>query len=149
MTEVIREDLIDLNLEGKTKQEIVGKMASMLEAAGLLTSKEGYLADVFAREQLGTTGFGMSLAIPHGKSQYVKQAAVGIARLTCPIDWNSLDGQLVNFVFLLAVPRSELENEVHLALISQLAEQLMEAEFRQKLFQAQSAQDIIELIKFN
>ena len=148
METLIDINLIDLTLQAENKDEVVRKMVDMLDAAGVLISKKGYLDDVFTREELGTTGFGMGLAIPHGKSDHVRRTAVSIARLIQPIDWNSLDGQPVNLVFLLAVPRSESDS-THLFVISQLASQLIDEEFRQKLCQAQDAQDIIELIKFN
>ncbi|WP_434630853.1 PTS sugar transporter subunit IIA [Thermoanaerobacterium thermosaccharolyticum] len=141
---VLNKNLIEINLIAKTKEEVLEKMADMLYKEGAINSKEDYLNDVFNREKLGTTGVGMSIAIPHGKSNSVKRTAVAIAKLHNPVEWNSLDDNPVRMVFLLAVPKEEDKN--HLKLLSKLASMLMDDDFREKLLNAKAKDDILDAV---
>lgn len=144
---VLNENLIEINLVAKTKEEVLEKMTDMLYKEGVLNSKKDYLNDVFKRERLGTTGVGMSIAIPHGKSNSVKRTAVAIAKLHNPVEWNSLDNNPVKMVFLLAVP--ENKDDFHLQLLSQLASMLMDDKFRESLVNANEKSKILNIIKLN
>ncbi|WP_256200972.1 PTS sugar transporter subunit IIA [Thermoanaerobacter thermocopriae] len=99
LNDVLNENLIELNLVAKTKEEVIEKMTDMLYKEGIITSKEDYINEVLKREKLGTTGVGMSIAIPHGKSSSVKRTGVAIAKLHKPVEWNSLDNNPVKMVF--------------------------------------------------
>lgn len=144
---LLNENLIDINLEANTKEEVLEKMADILFREGILNSKENYLDDVLEREKLGTTGVGMSIAIPHGKSKSVKKTAVAIAKLQNPVEWNSLDNKPVKMVFLLAVPEGDDKN--HLKLLSKLAAMLIDDGFREKLLNAESKDDILDAVNLS
>ncbi|MEW8996666.1 MAG: PTS sugar transporter subunit IIA [Thermoanaerobacter sp.] len=147
LNDVLNENLIELNLVAKTKEEVIEKITDMLYKEGIINSKEDYINEVLKREKLGTTGVGMSIAIPHGKSSSVKRTGVAIAKLHEPVEWNSLDNNPVKMVFLLAVP--EDKNDLHLQLLSQLASMLMEDKFRENLINANEKNKILNLIKLN
>lgn len=144
--DLTNENLIELDYEAKTKEEALNFMIDMLYENGIINSKEIFAKDVFARESLGTTGVGMGIAIPHGKSKAVLKASFMILRLAKPIDWNSLDGKPVEMVIMLAVPEKDA-NTTHLKILSKLAYFLMDDNFRQSLINASSKSEILDLIE--
>jgi PTS system fructose-specific IIA component len=147
INDVLSEKLIDLDMHVKDKNDVIDKMAEMFYKNGIVKSKEDYLKDVFKREKLGTTGVGMGIAIPHGKSKSVLKTAVAIAKLHKPIDWDSSDSTPTKMVFMLAVP--EGKNSIHIKLLSQLASLLMDDNFREKLFNVKEKSDILKCINLN
>ena len=92
-----------------------------------------------------TTGIGFGIAIPHGKSPHVKETTVAFGRLTKQVDWQSLDGENVGLVFLLAVPE-DCQGDQHLKIIAGLSRKLVHQEFRNTLQQATSDQEIVNLL---
>ncbi|TYP55442.1 PTS sugar transporter subunit IIA [Thermosediminibacter litoriperuensis] len=144
---VLNRELIELNMVAKTKEEVINEMAGMLFKSGAITSKEAFVNDVFERERIGTTGVGMGIAIPHGRSGSVINTSIAIAKLKEPVDWDSLDGKPVSLVFLLAVPKDGGEN-IHLKLLSGIASMLMEEDFREKLFNARDKEEVLNIMGF-
>jgi fructose-specific phosphotransferase system IIA component len=132
METIINGNLIELNLEGNTKSEVIDYMASILDIQGRLKEKEEYVKEVLAREELTSTAVGFGVAIPHGKTQAVKIPSVVFGRSLKGIQWDSLDGELVNLVFLLAVPEEAASNQ-HLKILAALSRKLMNEEFRELL----------------
>lgn len=143
--EVLNENIIELNMAAETKAEVIDKMAEMLYENHDIVSKEGFIRDVMDREGKGTTGVGMGIAIPHGKSDSVLNTSIAVAKLNEPVEWNSLDGKPVKLVFLLAVPKDGGDN-VHLKLLSEIASMLMDDEFRERLYRADSKKELIEIM---
>ena len=86
------------------------------------------------------------IAIPHGKSSTVKSSTVAFGRLEEDIAWESLDGDDVRFVFLLAIPES-CQGDEHLRIIAQLSRKLIHEEFRQKLATAKDPKDVVTLLE--
>ena len=144
--DLTNENLIKLDFEAKTKEEALNFMIEMFYETGVINSKELFAKDVFERENLGTTGVGMGIAIPHGKSKAVLKESFAILRLTKPIDWQSLDGQPVIMVIMLAVPEKDADT-THLKILSRLAYFLMDDDFRQNLIKANSKKEILKLIE--
>lgn len=100
--------------------------------------------DVWQREEIVTTAVGFGVAIPHTKSQWIRHSSISIARLTQPIDWQSEMGE-VELVIMLTLGADEGIN--HVKVFSQLARKLVNKQFRQGLFAAQDAQDILTLLE--
>lgn len=145
ISNLINENLINLELDTKTKDETLIEMIKMIKSNGNITSIDDFKDDVFKREGEGTTGVGMGLAIPHGKSEAVISECFAIARLKEPIEWNSLDGTPVFFVVMLAVPAKKATT-LHLKLLSKLSYLLMDDDFRKKLMDSNSKKELINLI---
>ena len=102
-------------------------------------------AEVLERERLGTTGVGNGIAIPHGKLPELKRLYGLFARLDQPIDFDSIDEQPVDLIFLLLAPESAGADPLKaLARVSRL---LRDAAFRERLVKASSAVEMFQLIK--
>lgn len=122
--EILDQRIIDLNMKAKNKEEVLSYLAELLKRAGYIDDINGYLQDVYLREQEGITGIGNHVAIPHGKSDSVKQVGIAIGKTDQMIEWESYDGEPSNLFFLFAVPRNSEGTKEHLRLISELAGKL-------------------------
>ncbi|MCH4170384.1 MAG: PTS sugar transporter subunit IIA [Lactobacillus sp.] len=143
--EIVTKDIINLDLKTQDKNDAIRQLGQLLNNAGRLNDLEGYVQNVIERETLTTTGIGFGIAIPHGKTDAVKDISVAVARLHDPIDWASLDGGKVDLIFQLAVPESSKGDE-HLRLLSALSRNLIHEDFRNTIRTSQTAQEVIDLI---
>lgn len=120
---------MDLDLETNEKIETIGYLAQL--AKDRLIDVNKYIEDVKKREAISTTGIGDGVAIPHAKSKWVRVPTVIVGKSKRGIEWESLDDEKVNMVFLIAVPDGE-GNE-HLKILQILAVSLMDDEFREEI----------------
>lgn len=95
------------------------------------------------REQLGSTGIGLGIAIPHGRHSDASHPVAALMTLATPIDFDAIDNQPVDIIFVLLVP--EQEPETHLQTLSAVAEQLDNREWCAKLRAAQSDDELYHL----
>jgi len=145
ITELLSVNLIKLELNSKTKEDVVKEMAKMLDEDGKLLDSDKYIQAVMDREKEFSTGIGMGIAIPHGKSSGVKEASLVFGRSVEGIDYQSMDDELAHIFFLIAVP--EKSSDEHLKILSQISRKLMHKELRDSLMSAKSAEEIITLLE--
>lgn len=143
--EVLHTDRVDLTLEAATKEETIKKMAELFTQGSLLTDEEAFVSAVLDREIHSTTGVGNGIAIPHGKSEAVKEPAIAFARLTKEIEWQALDEKPVSLIVMLAIPESE-QGDTHLSILSEIAVKLMDEEVITNLNKATNANEIVEIL---
>ena len=108
-----------------------------------MTDFETFKEGILAREALTSTGLGDGIAMPHSKNSAVKEATVLFAKSNKGVDYESLDGQPTDLFFMIAAP--EGANDTHLAALAELSQYLMKDGFADKLRQATSADQVIEL----
>ena len=122
----------------------------VFEHAGLLfennqhVSRNHVFDSLFAREKLGSTGLGQGIAIPHGRIKGLKEAVGAMIRMHEPIPFDAPDGQPVNLIFVLLVP--ERATDLHLQILSELAQMFSDPSFREKLFAAVTPEEAQRLI---
>lgn len=135
---------IKLHLKATTKDEVIDQMVDLLDFAGKLNDKEGFKKEILTRESQSTTGIGDGIAIPHGKTNFVREAslALGIFKEGAPYD--SLDEEAVNIVFMIAA--EEGANEEHLETLSRLSVLLMNEEFKSSLLKANTPDEVMALL---
>lgn len=148
ISEVFREETVDLNLKGiKNKDEVICYLAELLDKAGLLTNKEDYIRSVYEREQLGPTFMENFIAIPHGKSDAVREAGIAFGRSEEGMIYEtSLGGGTAKLIFLLAIP-NRFSADAYMAVLARLARLLVHEEFRNDLMNAKSYLDVVDAIK--
>lgn len=144
LTSLINEDLIELDLTASKKEEVIQEMVNLLGKAGKVTDKEIYFKSVIERENLGSTGIGKGIAIPHGKSDVITEVAVAFGRSVRGIDFDSLDDKPVNLVFLLAAPKNV--GGVYLKALAQLSRLLRQQEFRESLIGSKTKSEVLEIL---
>lgn len=142
--EILDDRVIDLDMDAKNKDEVIRHLAGLLKDAGYIEDLEGYVRDVYAREQEGITGIGGHVAIPHGKSDHVEHVGIAVGRTRSMIDWESYDGEPSQLFFLFAVPSDSQGAKEHLRLIAELAGKLGNDTTMERLQTASSYQDLVE-----
>lgn len=142
---VIDQNLIVLNLKSNRKEEVIKELAELAFAQGKITSVNDYVQTVLDREKLFTTGVGNGIAIPHGKTDSVKESMMVFAKLNQQIEWESLDGKPVDLVFLLGVPEKDA-NDLHLQILSRISRKLMDDNFVDKLRRSQTKDEVMDIL---
>lgn len=104
LLDILRDELIFLDVEGKSKEKLLRSIADEMCACGYVESS--FYEDVIRREQVGATALGQGVAIPHGVSSIVKRPAIALVRLSRSIDWG---GEPVDLIFLLALNFSDVQ----------------------------------------
>lgn len=145
LTDILDKDLIEVDLAASERDSVIDELIEKLDGKGILSSKETYKKAILAREAEGTTGMGMNIAIPHGKSDAVKRPAVVYGRSTEGVDWNSMDGTDAKLIFMIAVPM-EAAGDEHLKILQMLSRKLMDNDFRDELLDADSKEGVYELL---
>lgn len=130
-----------IDLQSTDKESVINELVSKLAKAGRLDDEQAYKEAILAREAQSTTGIGEGIAIPHAKTAAVKEPAIAFGRSKAGIDYEALDGQPSHLFFMIAAP--EGANNTHLETLSSLSSFLMNPDFRAKLDQAESEEEIL------
>ncbi|MGK5734097.1 fructose-specific PTS transporter subunit EIIC [Streptomyces sp. URMC 124] len=117
------------------KEAAIREMAGLLAESGHVNDVDGLVAAALAREEMGTTGLGEEIAIPHAKTDAVSAPVVGFARSE-GIEWGALDGTKARLIFMIAVPSAAAGDE-HLRILAMLSRKLMDPGFRERLLAAE------------
>lgn len=141
---MLNEKNIFFNLDATNKQEVLEFISNKAVELNISDNKEGLLGDLNKREGEFSTGLQDGFAIPHAKSEYVKKPTILFLKLNSPIEWGTMDGTDVKYIFSLLVPK-ENEDNIHLQMISKLAVCLLEDEFKDFI---QSCNDKVELKEY-
>ena len=135
---------IELNGSAAGKEDVLKKMVSLMVKSGKINDEQKYLDGVFKREEESTTGVGEGIAIPHCKSDAVDRPGLAAMILPDGVEFDSLDGQPVNVIFLIAAP--DTEDNVHLDVLSKLSMLLMDEDFINSLKAAKSVDEFLKVI---
>ncbi|MBS2970040.1 fructose-specific PTS transporter subunit EIIC [Metabacillus sp. KIGAM252] len=144
ITDLLTRETILLNLSAGSKEEAIDELVNKLDHAGKLNDRELYKEAILAREAQSTTGIGEGIAIPHAKTSAVKSPAIAFGRSKTGIDYESLDGQPSHLFFMIAA--GEGANNTHLETLSSLSSFLMDPDFRKKLEEARTENEVLEAI---
>ena len=144
ITDLLDVKSIALNGDPKSKNEALDAIVALMAESGKINDQEAYRKQVYAREEESTTGIGEGIAIPHGKCDAVDKP--GLAAMVIPegVDFDSLDGEPVTLMFLIAAPNTE--DNVHLDVLSKLSMMLMDGEFTSNLRKAKSPEEFLSII---
>lgn len=145
ITDLLHDNTIILDLVEQSKDDVITKLSQELVNTGNITDLKGFKTAIHNRENESTTGIGMGIAIPHGKSAYVTKPTLAFARSTDGIDWQSLDGSDAQLIFMIAVPENNKE-DIHLKILQRLSRKLMDDDFRKELLAAPDKQAIRTLL---
>jgi len=144
LTQILQPTCVKVPLEGKDKETVITELVDLLDANGLLSDRNVVLDAVLAREQTRSTGIGSGIAIPHGKCKAVKELVMAIGLTDEPIDFASVDGKPVKTIFLLVSPTDQ--TGPHIQALARISRLMLDEQFRQKLEQTTSADEVYELL---
>ena len=142
--DLLAAESINLNGTPAGKTEALNQCIDLMEKSGKIADVEKYRKGVFAREEEGTTGIGMGIAIPHCKSDAVIKAGLAAMVVKDGVDFESLDGTPARIIFLIAAPNTE--DNVHLQVLSKLSVMLMDEQFTNSLINAGSVDEFLNII---
>ena len=144
ITDLLDVRSISLNAAPADKSQTLDAAVSLMTRSGKINDEEAYRKQVYAREEESTTGIGEGIAIPHGKCDAVEKP--GLAAMVIPggVDFDSLDGEPVTLLFLIAAPNTE--DNVHLDVLSKLSMMLMDEEFTKSLRAAKTPEEFLAII---
>ncbi|EMP3198870.1 PTS 2-O-a-mannosyl-D-glycerate transporter subunit IIABC [Shigella flexneri] len=146
LTTLTHRDALCLNARFTSREEAIHALTQRLAALGKISSTEQFLKEVYRRESLGPTALGEGLAVPHGKTAAVKEAAFAVATLSEPLQWESVDGpEAVDLVVLLAIPPNEA-GTTHMQLLTALTTRLADDEIRARIQSATTPDELLSAL---
>jgi PTS system nitrogen regulatory IIA component len=144
ISELIGEELIIDELKGGSKMEVLKEFSELLYANGKVDDRDGLTRVLAARESLGSTGIGDSVAIPHGKLKGLKGVVLAFGRSTRGVEYDSLDGGPAHLFFLLLAP--EDAPGVHLKALAKISRMMKNPAFREDLMRAGDRKELKTII---
>lgn len=146
LTDFIVEDAIITEIKATEKEAVIREMVCSLKDAQKINVKdvEVIIKSLMKREELGSTGIGKGVAVPHTKHDSVKKIMGTIARSTQGVDFNALDGEPVHLFFLLLSPNDSAGS--HLAALERISTVIRDNDFRRFMREAQGKAGMIEIL---
>lgn len=145
ITDVIDEQLVQIDLPGAGKDDVINAMVELVSRSPKVLDKNKIREAIFEREKIMSTGVGSGFAIPHGKSDAVSDIVGAFAVTAQPIDYQSLDDKPVRLVFLL-VGKDNMVGP-HIKLLSRISRLMSKEEFRNRLLELRSPKEVIEMFR--
>ena len=145
IADYIKIDTINLNLESKNKNAVIKELYNNLKSTGLIKDEEQGLSDIFAREEMGSTGIGRRIALPHAKTKAVDELIITFGISKNGVSYNSMDGEDVNIFFMFLCP--EKKTQEYLKVLARISRLLRDEKFVDNLLKADSNEEIIKIIR--
>lgn len=145
LREFFSADAVELDLQAETKDEALKELVSLLE---LDEKSETILVKMLKRrENLGSTGFGGGVAIPHCRSLVVKRLRVAFGRKPAGLEFDALDHKPVHHMFLIVAPPLEVTNPQYLPVLGKIAQFCKDTDVIERLSQLESADEFLKLLE--
>ncbi|HAV43270.1 TPA: hypothetical protein DCX15_04570 [bacterium] len=144
LSSLIKKELVLLELKAQNKEEVIREMAELISKDKRIKDKDRLIQAMFEREELGTTGIGNGLAIPHARTDAVKDIVIAFAKSKEGADFESMDKKPANLFFMVVGPQEK--NKEYLRVMSILARLFSKEENRQTLMRATTPKEIIKSV---
>ncbi|MFH1374649.1 MAG: PTS sugar transporter subunit IIA [bacterium] len=138
------ETLVIFNLKATKKNALIEELVDLVASSRMVKNRDGLLADIMEREELVTTGAGYGVAFPHAKTKATKGIVIAFGRSVDGVDFDAMDHKPVHLFFLIAAPEDAIG--AHLNVMARLSYLMKSKENRQKLMEAISPGDVMELM---
>ena len=145
IADYIKVETINLNLESKNKNAVIRELYNNLKQTNLIKDEEQGLNDIFKREDIGSTGIGKRIALPHAKTKAVDELMITFGISRNGISYNSVDDENVNIFFMFLCPENKTRE--YLKVLARISRLIREEKFVNDLLKATSNQEILELIR--
>jgi fructose-specific phosphotransferase system IIA component len=143
LTQILHPDCVKVPVENREKEAVITELIDLLDAKGFFTNRDDVLNAVLTRERTQSTGTGDGIAIPHGKSNAVKELVMAIGIADEPIEFDSIDDKPVKILLLLVSPTNQ--TGLHIQALAGISKLLMNKEFKKKLENAASSKEVYDL----
>ncbi|MCX8015026.1 MAG: PTS sugar transporter subunit IIA [candidate division WOR-3 bacterium] len=143
LNSLLKPERINLNLKAKKKVEALKELISLIKSG---SDAEQILKTLLTREELGSTGIGKGIGIPHCRSLLIDKLEIAIGRSTSGIDFNAIDKKPVHLLFLIIAPPQDPGNQ-YLITLGRIAIVCQELTKKKKIFEPKTPEEFIALIK--
>lgn len=143
LTDFLISEAVEPNLKSNTKNDAIKELVMLLKKAGAIPDADSIASIVLEREELGTTGIGEGIAVPHGKSNIIDKLVAAFGRSEKGINFESIDNQPVKLIFLLVAPANSAGP--HLMALARISRLLKNQSFRSGLINAKSKEEILKI----
>ena len=143
--ELLEEKFILTDFKSYKKEDIINELIDLHSSNNKVTNLDDVRKAVLEREKIMSTGVGKGFAIPHGKTNSIKDIIAAFGKTTHPVDYEALDGEPVHLVFLL-VGKDTLVSK-HIKSLSRISRLMNKDDFRQKLVDAKSNSEILKIFE--
>ncbi|MDD5668931.1 MAG: PTS sugar transporter subunit IIA [Candidatus Omnitrophica bacterium] len=143
LSDHLKKECCIMDLKAETVEGAIREISERLN--GMVLDRQTFVLDVLAREKLNSTGIGYGVAIPHARTNSVKNLVIGFGRAVRGIDFNAIDGQKVNFVFVMGAHPREIRQS--LGVLSELSKLTLTQSFRDSLKAVTTSEEVIALFK--
>jgi fructose-specific phosphotransferase system IIA component len=144
LTQILQPDCVKVPVQSNEKEAAITELIDLLDANGLFSDRDVALEAVLTRERIRSTGTGAGIAIPHCKCNAVKELIMAIGIANEPIEFDSVDGKPVKILILLVSP--EGQTGPHIQALAGISKVMLNEEFKNKLEQAVSADEVYGLL---
>ena len=144
ISDLLIKERINLDLKSEDKESVIREIAKLHDNTGVLTDYEGYVGALNAREAQSSTALEEGIAIPHAKTEYVKEPALAMGRSSKGIDYDSIDGEKSTLFFMIAAPAGA--NNTHIETLARLTQLLLDDEFKTSLDNAKTPEEVLDII---
>ncbi|HKK65180.1 MAG TPA: PTS sugar transporter subunit IIA [Clostridia bacterium] len=145
ITGLLSPECISLELREKRKKRVIAELSDLIQSAGKVENGKTLARKILEREAMASTGIGHGIAIPHCLTNLVDDTVMAFGRSTNGVPFDSADNKPAQLIFLLTGPQTATSE--HLKLLSKLSRLLTEQQFRTQLFEAATAEEVIELFR--
>lgn len=145
ITDYMKEDLVELQLKGRTKETILDELAGLLtKSSNITVDKESIKKALFEREELGSTGIGKGIAIPHAKTEGAEHLTIAFGISKEKIEYDAIDEEPVRIFFTFASPLKD--NRKYLKVLARISRLIRSENFRNKLLNCKTPLEVINCI---
>ena len=145
IADYIKVDTINLDLESENKNAVIRELYGNLKKTDLIKDEEKGISDIFAREEMGSTGIGKGVALPHAKTEAVDELIITFGISRNGITYDSLDNEKVNIFFMFLCPKDKTQE--YLKVLARISRLIKGKKFIENLLKAASNKEVIEIIK--
>ena len=145
IADYIKVDTLNLNLESKNKNAVIRELYNNLKKTNLIKNEEQGINDIFAREEMGSTGIGKKIALPHAKTKAVDELMITFGISRNGIAYNSIDDENVNIFFMFLCPENKTQE--YLKVLARISRLIREDRFVESLLKATTNEEVLEIIR--
>lgn len=145
VTELLRKDIMLMDLQSTTKNAVIDEMIASLEKHHVINNADQFKEEILKREEQSTTGLGNGIAMPHAKTAAVNEATVLFAKSNKGVDYESLDGEPTYLFFMIAVPDGAYDT--HLQALAALSRSLLDETFIEGLKSAKTPDEVVNIFR--
>lgn len=145
IADYIKVNTIELDLKSKNKNNVIKELYENIKKTGLVNDEEQALKDLYAREEMGSTGIGKKVALPHAKTTAVSELIITLGISKIGIEYGAIDEEEVNIFFMFLCPQDNTQE--YLKVLARISRLIRNDEFRENLLKAKTNNEILEIIQ--